>query len=126
MKLVDIAYTAAERKEEAKDMQPTALGKYKGPEYPYGLCLTLNEETLAKLGIDELPKVGEELKVQAVAKVTSVSMRSDDKDEDERRVELQITKLACGEEAESREMSENATPPRAKRTLASYYREGKE
>src|SRR6266849_2346217 len=74
MDLVDIAYTPKERKEEAAEM---ASGKYKGPEYPYGLSTTLNEETLAKVGIEELPRVGDEMRIEAVAKVTSVSMRSD-------------------------------------------------
>ena len=122
MDLVDIAYTPKERKEEAAEM---ASGKYKGPEYPYGLSITLNEETLAKVGIEELPRVGDEMRIEAVAKVTSVSMRSDKSDEDERCVSLQITELACEEEGEEEVSSERGTASKPKRTVASYYREGK-
>ncbi len=122
MKLVDIAYTPKERKEEAAEMTP---GKYKGPEYPYGLSITLNEETLAKLGIEELPRVGDEMRVEAMAKVTSVSMRSDKSDEDERCVGLQITELACEPDGAGQVSSERGTAAKPKRTVASYYREGK-
>jgi len=122
MKLVDIAYTAKERKEENAEM---AVSSAKAPEYPYGLSITLNEETLAKLGIEELPRVGDEMHVEAVAKVTSVSMRSDKSDEDERCVSLQITELACEPEGAEEVSSERGTASKPKRTVASYYREGK-
>lgn len=124
MKLVDIAYTAKERKEEAAEMMPG--GKPKGPEYPYGLQLTLNEETLSKLGIEELPRVGDELRVEAVAKVTSVSMRSDKSDEDERCVNLQITELAREPDGAGQVSGKPGTSSKPKRTVASYYSEGKQ
>ena len=43
------------------------------PKYPYGTCLDLNDESLQKLGITKLPNVGEEVTIQAKAKVTRIS-----------------------------------------------------
>jgi len=126
MDLIDVAYTAKERKEEKAEMNVSS----KAPEYPWGLSLTLNEETLAKLGMEKLPRVGEELYVWAVAKVTSVAMRSDQHDDEDRSVSLQITHMQCSEEEPgkadkgSKAMVESTAKP-AKRTLASYYSDGK-
>ena len=111
--MVDMAKTPDDVKKEvgntlsapaASEAKPTV------PTYPYGLCISLNEEDLAKLGITgELPEVGEMVHLAAMAKVTSVS-------ESERedtggiktkccRIELQITHLATeyedDEEAEA-------------------------
>ena len=75
-----------------------------GPKYPYGLCISFDEDTLEKLGLDdgEMPEVGDMIHLMAMAKVTSVS-------ENEResvggatkkccRIELQITHLATENE----------------------------
>lgn len=64
-----------------------------GPDYPWGLSITLDEAGLKKLGIVDLPDAGEECMIQAVGKVTSVSKTANDKG-GERRVEIQITKLS--------------------------------
>lgn len=61
-------------------------------EYPCGLCLYLDNETLEKLGITELPKVGTELTLQAKVEVSSTS--ENEYDEGVRRsLNLQITAL---------------------------------
>jgi len=79
-------------KEEAKEEYgpPTTANL---PKYPYGLCLTLCDEVLAKLGIDALPKVGSEVRGQFVATVSSVSAYQDQENESEGNVSLQITGL---------------------------------
>lgn len=98
-KLISMARTAAEVKSDLADI-PTVAGesKYEGPRYPYGLCISLEDETLKKLGLDgDLPGVGDIIQFNAIAKVTNVS-------ENEReatdggtrkccRVELQITDM---------------------------------
>lgn len=67
------------------------------PRYPYGLRLRLDEDQLAQLGIDELPKVGGVVTVHAKADVISVSENEhtseDRKEHKHRTVELQITDL---------------------------------
>ena len=65
-----------------------------GNEYPWGLSINLENESLDKLGMDDLPKVGSTVKVVAEAKVESVSSRSDRDDKNNRTVSLQIVKMA--------------------------------
>jgi hypothetical protein len=55
--LVDMAYTKAELKEEKKEMSVGYNGQ--PSPYPWGLCIRLEANELDKLGITELPQVGE-------------------------------------------------------------------
>lgn len=64
-----------------------------GPRYPYGLCLYMNTETLKKLGITELPKVGSKLTIVAQVDVTSVGMRQQQDGDEEMNADLQITDM---------------------------------
>lgn len=98
MKQYDVAYTKAERKKQTQG--PSAVASEN--EYPYGLCLRLDDGTLEKLGIDSLPKVGATFKVEATAKVTSVSSNEGTGGKN-RCVELQVTKLGVGSGAQSME-----------------------
>lgn len=61
-------------------------------EYPFGLRLWMNDDTLKKLGIKDLPEVGKEFGVEARAKVAEVSEVASESNE-EKRMELQITDL---------------------------------
>lgn len=63
-------------------------------EYPWGLRFTLNNDTLEKLGFNEdnLPKVGDMLQVFGLAKVLSVSTRTEGNDQ-ESSVDLQFTDI---------------------------------
>jgi hypothetical protein len=60
-------------------------------DYPWGLRITLNDETLKKLGI-ALPKVGSEMMLAGKVKVLSTSMREDGEDSYS-SVEMQITDI---------------------------------
>ncbi len=60
-------------------------------DYPWGLRITLNNETLKKLGIT-LPKVGAEMLLAGKVKVLSTSTREDG-DETNSSVDLQITDI---------------------------------
>lgn len=95
MKLVDLKLSKADKKAS----EPTAIvgGKYEGPDYPYGLTLRLDNASLDKLGIDELPKVGAAMKVMAMAVVTSVSSH-ESRNREDRTVELQVQQLAMEDE----------------------------
>ncbi len=88
MKLVDMAYTKAELKEEQNE---TRMGE--ASPYPWGLCLSLEKSQLDKLGIKDLPGVGDEWHLVAVAKVTSVNQSAREGSDEESRVGLQITMM---------------------------------
>jgi len=90
-KLVDMAYTAKEKKERNKKMDMCVPSN--GPDYPYGMTLHLEDEHLKKLGMDKLPDVGGMLTLEARVEVISVSQNSDKRNNGNRRVELQIQRL---------------------------------
>lgn len=98
-KLVSMARTKAEKKaaEDRYKAMPSS-----GEDYPYGLCLTLGKDELEKLGVDELPNVGDEISLDVVVKVTRVSASASETD-DQKSVELQVTKMAV-------EMPDDDTP----------------
>lgn len=66
------------------------------PQYPYGLCLTLDKEQLDKLGITALPSVGTEMMINARAVVKSVSSYETQGGND-MSVSLQITDMGIGQ-----------------------------
>jgi Major coat protein-like len=100
--------------EEIKEDLPPPAGKEGGPLYPYGLCISLSEDELEKLGLDgELPQVGMMIHLSAMAKVTSVSQNEREQIDGTKtlckRVELQITHLATeNEDEEDKEMRHKA------------------
>lgn len=73
----------------------TLLGEAKesdAPEYPYGLRVGLDSESLDKLNMTELPAIGTTMTLMAKVEVVSVSQHKsgDGKDRD---VSLQITDM---------------------------------
>ena len=67
------------------------------PRYPYGLCISLGKEELAKLNITALPKVGGEMMITAKAIVKSTSAYDTQGEGQDMRVELQITDMDIGQ-----------------------------
>lgn len=104
--LVDMKLTPADQKEEVAAPAP--------PPYPYGLCLRLDGDELDKLGIKDLPAVGDEFHIQAVGCVTSIS-EMNSADSESRHVEIQIQMMglsnegpADGDESVAEEEAEQA------------------
>lgn len=80
--------------EEAKEqMEPTAAD---APQYPWGLCLDLDDDALTKLGITELPAVGARLSIQALVTVTRTGAYQTQGSEMECCLALQITDMEIG------------------------------
>lgn len=98
-KMVSMARTPEEAKAEAaKYDAPLPVSTASVPTYPYGLCISLDEETMEKLGMDgEMPSVGEVMQFTAMAKVTSASINEREKGDGTKeqccRLELQITDM---------------------------------
>lgn len=67
------------------------------PEYPYGLTIDLDDDSLAKLGITSLPKVGSEMMITAKCVVKGVSSNQYQGSDEESRVCLQITDMDVGQ-----------------------------
>lgn len=78
-------------KEETKEY--TSLTPSGAPEYPYGLSIDLDDGSLEKLGITDLPKVGDEMTITAKVVVTSTSSYDTQGGDPEKRVCLQITDM---------------------------------
>jgi hypothetical protein len=75
------------------------------PLYPYGLSLYLNDETLEKLGLTDLPKVGSTMLAQITVTVTGTSQRATQSGKDGETtntcVDLQITDMELALPAKS-------------------------
>lgn len=121
-KLIDMAYTKAELKEEKAEMccpdgQPAL--------YPWGLCIRLEQAELDKLGVTQLPNVGDEFHFLAVAKVTSVNQSAREGQDDETGVGLQITMMeVLLKEPANQEKGKETPADEAKETpsIMSYYK----
>jgi len=105
-KFIDLSYTKAEKKEEAKEYATAPMGP--GGDYPWGLCLHLEKRELDKLGITDLPGVGDEFHLSVIAKVTQVSQQSGTDRDDSKSVALQITMICVNEHERAKQESDEA------------------
>ena len=85
MKLRDMKLSRADKAEDAEVASDR-------PDYPYGLSLQLDQDSLGKLGI-ELPDVGDTFFVVAIARVRGVSEHQDEGSKSQ-NVQLQIEQLS--------------------------------
>lgn len=87
MELISMKMSKKEKTEMSSPPSPLEM-----PSYPYGLNISLNDESIEKLGIKEMPEPGTKVMVTAMADVVSCSMSENEKGKD-RRMELQITDM---------------------------------
>jgi hypothetical protein len=105
-KFVDMKFTKAEAKAEAKEMTSA-----KPPDYPWGLAIRLEKEELDKLGIKTLPQIGSEVHFAAVAMVTGINHSARQGQDEETCLALQITMLSVVKvESAEEEKGERETP----------------
>lgn len=96
-KMVNMARTPEEKAEQMhRDSFPTPVSEMQ--DYPYGLCVTLTEEDLEKLDLDDDCEIGDMIDLRAFARVTSVN-KNQVGGKDRCRVELQIEELSVENEA---------------------------
>jgi len=86
-KKVNMALTKSEKSDRKKE---TVLSE--APEFPFGLSVHLDNDSLEKLNVEELPEVGSEFFMNTTVKVTSVSEHETDEGAS-RSVSLQITEM---------------------------------
>lgn len=102
MQLIDMKNTVQTKDSTlvAPDMQD---------EYPYGLRIRLDNDTLKKLGITELPAIDSEHKLTALVCVVGLNMNeSAGEGEPYRSVELQIEQMALAPAKEEAGESKDA------------------
>lgn len=88
-------------KSEAKKQSEPAMAEDK-PQYPYGLKLNLDDETLKRLGMDKMPEMGKGFLL--CAKVTVMDMHESKSDGGNyRSLGLQITDMSLEAKKESLE-----------------------
>ena len=91
-KMVDMRRSREEKKEEVEPMPIDDM-----PDVPYGLCISLTENELEKLDLEEECDVGDMIHLFCMARVTSVSKNATS-DGCRCRVELSITDMAVENE----------------------------
>ena len=92
-KMVDMAMEQPSPSDmpEATNIKPT-------PQYPYGLTLCLNDDTLSKLNMDDDYAVGDMIHFHAAAKITSCS----DSEGCGKRIELQVIAMSSEDPPEDK------------------------
>jgi len=92
MAMIDLKKTKPEMKDEKKEY---GIGSAQVDEYPWGLLLTLNKDSLEKLGIDvSKVDIAQKVTLNCEASITAVS-QSASKTNTDRSVTLQIQKMEC-------------------------------
>lgn len=89
MALVSMELTA----EQAKESTGAIAGDGSAPKFPYGLCISLNSDSLESLGVKSLPAVGTKLLVTAVVEVSSTRETQQQDGTSEKSADLQITEM---------------------------------
>jgi len=93
--LVSLKRTPAEKREERREME----APYEGEDYDYGLRLHLDDDNLAKLGVDKAD-VGTDMMLMAKVRVVGYSEGASERHK-HRSLELQITDAALSPSEEA-------------------------
>lgn len=98
MKMMDMKIS----KEQAKKMSSPAVVSGKTDEFPYGLRISLDNETLKKLEHIASLNIGDEVQIMAVGCVVSKDSRETQDGKEDRSMSIQIKKLGCEMEDDSK------------------------
>lgn len=85
--LINMQQTAAEAKEYTEPSIADA------PKYPWGLCITLSNDSLKKLGVKAMPAAGTVVTIVAKAEVAGTRETQTQGGETESSMDLQITDM---------------------------------
>ena len=103
----------AHMKSEAKTEPVETDAAPKGPDYPYGLRLSLGKDEMSKLGMKEMPEVGSEHEFTVRGKVVGSHMDAREGQTDSQGVEYQITHMGR-EEPEAKSDAAKSLYPKMK------------
>lgn len=97
MAMVDMTMSAEEAKEQ------TAPDTSDAPKYPWGLRISLDDDSIEKLGLTTLPAVGSKMTMTCAVEVCSTGAYQDQSGESETSMSLQITamELAPAQDAQT-------------------------
>lgn len=85
----------ADMKRSKESLSPKNVGKIAPDPYSYEHRISLDEDAMDKLGMNELPKVGAQYHVHGIAHVASVNLNEGGGDKKQRKnVSLQLHKMA--------------------------------
>lgn len=89
---------------ESKDKKTSDIESMpaESSRYPYGLQISLDTDTLAKLGLDEMPKPGQKMMLMAIGEAVSVSVYKRQDGKENKNVSFQITDLALTPEGKKK------------------------
>lgn len=91
--------TAKEMKAKEKSLGEVAVPVDK-ERYPWGTRIDLDNDTLEKLGIDELPAVGSKMTMEAKVTVIGSRQSASTGSGESRSLELQITDMELGDDGD--------------------------
>jgi len=97
MKTVSLKITAAERKRREKEMKDSPSISGSPDEYPWGMRLTISDDTLKKFPGLMSVGAGDTLTFTGKVRVKEVAVTDRDNEKKNQRVELQITDLGFEE-----------------------------
>lgn len=92
-------------KEKREPKGETALTNSEGPEYPYGLSISLDNDGLEKIGIKEMPELGKTMILHAKVEVTNISENQNQREKPHRSLVLQITDMAIEDIKEKKDVT---------------------
>lgn len=84
---------------EKRDYMNGPAAQPAAPEYPFGLRIHLDNDSIKKLGIEKLPEVGSKMKLMAIVEVCDLSEHKSLYG-DNKSLGLQITDMKLGSNKE--------------------------
>lgn len=105
MSMVSLKLSPKEAKEETMEVQDD-----KGPLYPYGTCLYLDDEAIKKLGLDAEQKKGSKLEISGWVEVVGWR-KGENQGGETQSLELQITDLEVKGAAEAKPLAQKMYAP---------------